>query len=171
MLLITKKVTKKVQHPNPPDPKQPLVKRECTLKFNAVDPKSEDWIEDAVAICGGSSNLAACVFNYGLAAWLRQQETNKLGKVGELSKSFAKAIAGFTGMGLSPEQARTMILSNPDLAIKLTNETFEQFVDTTVDDFAAYQTDTNEQGVQTSRFPDVTRVGSDDSDESDESDK
>jgi hypothetical protein len=154
MLQVTKEVSKKVTHPGT----QKEVKRSCKVTFNAVDTANEDWIEDALAICGGDSSLSARVFNFGLWSWLRQQETNQLGKVDEVSKGLAKAIAGFTAMGIPAEQARTMILANPDLSSRLQNTKFEQFVETSVEDFAAYQTDTDATGVKTSRFPDITKM-------------
>lgn len=162
MLQITKEVSKSVQHPNPPDPKKPTVKRKCTLTFPAVDPANEDWIEDAIEMCGGSANLAARVFNYGLYRWVAQQATNELGKVGEASKNLSKAIAAFTGLGLSAEQARAMVMASPEAAAAIQNETFEQFVTKVITDFAEYQSDKDDKGVVTSRFPDITKVGSDD---------
>lgn len=156
MLNLVKKVTKKVTHPST----QKDVTRECKISFNAVDPKSEDWQEDAVKICGGDSNLAARVWNFGLYRWLQQQETNALGKVDEVSKGLQRAIDGFVSMGMDAASARTMILANPDLSAKLANAKFEQFVETSIEDFAKYQlSNPDDKGVQTSRFPDITDVG------------
>jgi hypothetical protein len=158
MLQLAWKVTKKVTHPQT----QKDVTREGTITSNYVDPKSADWIDDALAICGGDSTLAAKVFNFGLKSWVRQQETNKLGKVDEVSKGLKKAIDGFVAMGMDEKAARTLILANPDLSSKLANAKFEQFVSTSIEDFASYQmSDPDEKGVKTSRFPDVTEVGSD----------
>lgn len=162
MLMITKEVSKTVVHPNPPDPKKPNVKRKCTLTFPAVEVSNEDWFEDATAICGGDSNLAARVFNYGLYRWIGQQATNELGKVGEASKNLAKAIAAFTGLGLSAEQARAMVMASPEAAAKISGETFEQFITRTVDDFQAYAVDDKAEGVKSLRFPDITKVGAED---------
>jgi hypothetical protein len=158
MLQLAWKVSKKVTHPQT----QKEVSREGTITTNYVDPKSEDWFDDALVICGGESNLAARVFNFGLKSWIRQQETNKLGKVDEVSKGLKKAIDGFVAMGMDEKAARTLILANPDLSAKLANAKFEQFVSTNVEDFAAYQmSDPDEKGAKTSRFPDVTEVSSD----------
>lgn len=158
MLNLVKEVSKKVLHPST----QKDVVRKCKVSFNAVDPKSEDWLEDALAICGGDSALAAKVFNFGLWRFLQQQETNRLGKTDEMSKGLQKAIAGFVAMGMTAENARTMILANPDLSAKLANAKFEQFVETTVEDFAEYQKSANAEGVVSSRYPDITDVGGDD---------
>lgn len=158
MLQMDWKVSKKVTHPQT----QKDVSRECTIKSNFVDTKNEDWYDEALAITGGDATLAAKVFNFGLKSWLRQQETNKLGKVDEVSKGLAKAIAGFVSMGMDESAARTMILANPDLSSKLANAKFEQFVSINIDDFATYQlSDADEKGAKTSRFPDVTEVSSD----------
>lgn len=164
LLQVVKKVSKKVTNPQT----QKEVKRECKVSFNAVDPNDADWNEAALEVCGGDASLAAKVWNFGLYAWLRQQETNKLGKVDEVSKSLAKAIAGFVGLGMSAEAARTMILANPDLSAKLQDTKFEQFVESSIDDFAAYQTDTDDKGVKSSRFPDITKVETSEDDKEEE---
>lgn len=161
MLKLTKKVSKKVMHPNPPDVKKPEVTRECKISFLCVDPKNEGWIEDALEICDGDSSLAAKVFNFGLWRFLQQQETNELGKIDDLSKGAAKAIDGYVRMlGITVDAARTMILSNPMVAAKLATTKFEQFVETIIDDFATYQLSTpDEKGVSSSRYPDITDIG------------
>jgi len=162
MLNVVKEVSKTVVHPNPPDPKKPNVKRKCTLTFPAVEVSNEDWIEDALVICGGDSNLAARIFNYGLYRWIGQQVTNELGKVGEASKNLAKAIAAFTGLGLSAEQARAMVMASPEAASKIQNETFEQYITRTIDDFQAFASEVDEKGNKSLRFPDITKAGADD---------
>jgi len=161
MINLVKEVSKKVLHPAT----QKEVIRKCKVSFNAVDPKSESWLEDAIAICGGDSSLAAKVFNFGLWRFLQQQETNRLGKTDEMSKGLQKAIAGFAAMGISAENARTMILANPDLASKLANAKFEQFVETAIEDFSEYQKSANAEGVVSSRYPDITDVSTEDEDE------
>ena len=156
MLQLVWKCTKTVTHPNT----QKNVSRECEVTSNYVDPKSENWLEDALVICGGDASLAAKVFNFGLKSWVRQQETNRLGKVDEVSKGLAKAISGLMGTGMSEEAARTMLLANPELKSNLENAKFEQFTKSVIDDFSAYQlSDADEKGNKTSRFPDVTEVG------------
>jgi hypothetical protein len=162
MLQITKSVSKKVTHPQT----QKEVARECKVSFNAVDPSSEDWIDDALVIAGGDASLAARIFNFGLWSWLRQQETNKLGKVDEVSKGLAKAISGYQAIGFSAEEARTMILANPDLVAKLGAAKFEQFVATAVDNFSVYQlSEADEKGNKTSRFPNIVEMDSEESTE------
>jgi hypothetical protein len=162
MLTIVKKVTKKVDHPTQVDAKgeSVLVKREAEVTLNFVDPTTENWLEDALVICGGDANLVAKVFNNGLWRVAQQWETNKLGKTDEASKGIARAITGIVATGaMDAAAARTMLLANPDLAAKLAGAKFEQFVKITIDDFAAYQlSDPDEKGIRVSRYPDVTSV-------------
>lgn len=166
MLQLVWKCSKTVTHPNT----QKNVSRECEVTSNFVDPKSENWLEDALVICGGDAALAAKVFNFGLKSWVRQQETNRLGKVDEVSKGLAKAISGLVATGIPEAAARTMLLANPELKSKLDNAKFEQFVKSAVDDFAAYQlSDADEKGNRISRFPDVTEVGSEEEAKEEES--
>ena len=154
MLQITKSVKKSVEHPT----SGKNVTRECKVSFPAVDPKSEDWLDDAVSICNGDLSLVAKLFNFGLYRFIQQAETNNLGKVGEVSKSYAKTLAGFTGMGLSIEEARALIMSNPVTAAKLQNETFEQFTESKIEDFKAYQSGVDDKGATYDRIQDITAV-------------
>ena len=156
MLQIVKEVSKKVLHPAT----QKEVVRKCKVTFNAVDPRAEDWIEDALAICGGDSSLAAKVFNQGCWRTAQQWETNKLGKVDEISKGLQRAINGLVQTGMfSAEQAKTFLMSNPTTVAALGHAKFEQYVETTIDDFSEYCKTVNADGVESSRFPDITDVG------------
>ena len=160
MITLTKEVSKKVNHPSQTkDGKPVIVTRKATITLNAVDPKDENYLEDALTICGGDASLLARVINNGLWRVIQQWETNKLGKTDEVSKGLEKAIAGFVAMGMDATSARTMILANPDLSAKLANQKFEQFVNVNVEDFAQYQlADPDDKGVRKSRYPDITDV-------------
>lgn len=165
MLNITKEVNKTVSHPQTGKD----VKRSCKVTLNVVDPKSEDWLEDAIAICGGDSNLAARVYNFGLVSWVRQQETNRLGQTDEVSKAAAGIINNYVKMlGITPEEARAQLMANPLVAGKLQSAVFEQFVETKIEDFSAYQTKIDDRNISKSRFPDVTDVGEDSEDKTED---
>jgi polyhydroxyalkanoate synthesis regulator phasin len=165
MLQLVKEVSKKVMHPAT----QKEVVRKCKISFNAVDPKAEDWIEDALAICGGDSSLAAKVFNQGLWRTTQQWETNKLGKVDEISKGLQRAINGLVQTGMyNADEAKTFLMSNPATVAALGNAKFEQFIETSIDDFAEYCKVANAEGVISSRFPDITDVGEPEADEAEE---
>ena len=64
MLQLVKKVSKKVNHPTQVKDSKPVqVKREATITLNFVDPKSENGVEEMLALCGGDLSLALKVFN------------------------------------------------------------------------------------------------------------
>ena len=158
MITLTKEVSKTVAHPQSGKD----VKRSCKVSYPAVDPKVADTLEDQLTICGGDAGLQAKVFNFGLSSWIRQQETNKLGQTDEISKAAANIIGSYVKMlGCTPEEARAQLMANPLAAGKLATATFEQFVETAIEDFVAYQTKVNDKGISVSRFPDVTDVAED----------
>lgn len=161
MLQIVKKVSKKVNHPTQVKDGKPVqVKREATITANFVDPKNEAWYEDALVLCGGDSSLVAKAFNQGIWRVIQQWETNKLGSADDVSKGLERAINGLVQTGLyTPEAARTLIMSNPATAESFKNQKFEQFVTVAIEDFAAYTTETDDKGVKSCRYPDVTDVG------------
>lgn len=162
MLSIIKAVSKKVKHPQT----QKDVKREAKVTLNFADPRAEGWIEDALSICGGNSELAARVWNFGLYRFCQQQETNNLGKVDDLSKNVAKIIDGYVNaLGISVEDARKMVMSNPDLVAKVATAKFEQFVEVKIEDFLSYASKVDDKGASTLRFPDVTQVDEEEEEE------
>ena len=167
MLQLVKKVSKKVNHPTQVKDSKPVqVKREATITLNFVDPKSENGVEEMLALCGGDLSLALKVFNNGLWRTVQQWETNKLGSADDVSKGLERAINGLVQTGLyTAEAARTLIMSNPATAESFKNQKFEQFVAVDIPDFAAYTTETSTvegKEVKTSRYPDVTDVGAPD---------
>ena len=161
MLQLVKKVTKKVGHPSEVNAKgEPkIVVREAKITANFVDPKSEDSYEEQLAICGGDAKLQTQVFNNGYWRTIQQWETNKLGKVDEVSKGLQKAIDGLVQVGLSVEKARATLMANPELVANLGAAKFEQFVEVSIDNFAEYVlSEPDDKGVRVSRYPDVTDI-------------
>jgi polyhydroxyalkanoate synthesis regulator phasin len=145
MLQIVKEVSRKVTHPQTGN----AVTRNATVTFNAVDPSNEDWLEDALLIAGGNTSLVAKVFNFGLWRFIQQTQTNELGKVDELSKNISRAIAGLVNSGQFTEtEAKTFIMASPKVASAMTDAKFEQFVTVAV------------ESVDAERYPDVTKVDS-----------
>ena len=145
MQSLVRDVKKKVQHPTnmTADGKPEKVNRIAHINLDSIIPDSVDEAIQVLNQTADSINqenkdienyqpidaeqLLVRAVRFAIWTYVRTQQSNNLGKADAAAKNLRKAVANLAKVmtGVSEEQIRTMLLSNPEMRAKLDSGKFE----------------------------------------------